>query len=248
LAATLLAWVSLIWVMSRDPAGTNLHTQPDSDHDMHAMHAMHAMVTHPVTAPHAHGAMGWRLWTLLWTLMVVAMMWPLWSRTVDRAWRATFRGWRTLGLALFLVTVTGLWLAIGVIARMTFLATAPVAATWTWPLCWLLVALLALRSSNRRVLLARCQPLRVVAPRGRRAVATAVRIGWRSWPRCAVLCGPVMVAMAGPHQPAVMLGGSAAVWWEQRYPRRHRDPVPAVVLTVTAIAVVVLGATGADHG
>jgi hypothetical protein len=54
-----------------------------------------------------------------------------------------------------------------------------------------------------------------------------------------LLCGPVMLAMVAAHSLPLMIGGSAAVWWEQRHPRAWRDPVPVVVLAATAVGLVV---------
>ena len=58
------------------------------------------------------------------------------------------------------------------------------------------------------------------------------------FPRCVALCGPVMLAMVSSHQLLLMLGGFAAVWWEQRHPRAFRDPVPIALLVITAVILV----------
>ena len=46
-----------------------------------------------------------------------------------------------------------------------------------------------------------------------------------------------MVAMVAAHQLPLMIGGSAAVWWEQRHPHAWRDPVPVTILAATAALV-----------
>jgi hypothetical protein len=43
--------------------------------------------------------------------------------------------------------------------------------------------------------------------------------------------------MVGAHQLPVMVGGSAAVWWEQRHPRAFRDWVLVAILAATAIVI-----------
>ena len=178
---------------------------------------------------------------LVWTLMVIAMMWPIWARTANRTWSVTFRRWRPAALGAFLGTVTVLWIVAGAASKVAVGWPTGALPGWTWTsLCFVAAAALMF-SIRRRRLLRRCEPLPVLAPGGRRALFTAARLGWASWTRCAILCGPVMLAMLGPHQLLLMLGGSAAVWWEQRYPRRWQDPVPVQILAGAAIVACLLG-------
>jgi hypothetical protein len=99
------------------------------------------------------------------------------------------------------------------------------------------VAIASTRSLWRTRTLQRCLRISVIAPFGYRAITTAAQTAARAWPRCALLCGPVMVAMVGAHQLPVMVGGSAAVWWEQRHPRAFRDWVLVAILAATAIVI-----------
>lgn len=190
-------------------------------------------------------------WSPMWDLMVVAMMWPLWNRPVDRTWRSTFPRWRIAGCALLVASATTMWLLFGMAGHYVLAVTVPSDVTSMWTSGWLLVALVLMRSSTRRVLLGKCHRQHVVAPKGRRAVFTSVRQGWWTWWRCALLCGPVMVSMLGSHDLTVMIGGTATVWWEQRYPRRWKDRIPVIMLAVTlAMSLadgVAMGSSGGMH-
>jgi hypothetical protein len=187
-------------------------------------------------------------WAASWTLMVIAMMWPLYAETTAAVARASFRRWRIANISAYLAAISGLWLLVGLIGQGVYVAVEPAIASWVWPVAWLLVAVLASRSRRRARLLGSCERLGVIAPHGRRGLVTAAVCGFRYWPRCAVLCGPVMFAMVAQHQLLLMIGGTISVWWEQRHPRARRDPVPAVVLLVTAIAVLGFHFAGSGHG
>ena len=118
-----------------------------------------------------------------------------------------------------------------------YLLVAPVIPAWMWSAAWLVVAIAALRSLWRARLLWACQQVKTVAPSGRSAMAGAAALATRAWPRCAALCGPVMIAMAAGHPLLLMVGATAAVRWEQRHLRAWRDPVPVAALIVTLVAV-----------
>jgi hypothetical protein len=109
---------------------------------------------------------------------------------------------------------------------------------WVWSVAWLVVAVAVTWSMWRARLLRTCGRIGVIAPAGRRALITASGSGVCMFPRCVALCGPVMLAMVSSHQLLLMLGGSAAVWWEQRHPRAWRDPVPVALLVITAVVLV----------
>jgi hypothetical protein len=164
-------------------------------------------------------------------------MWPLYGATAAAITAAVFRRWRAAALAVFVTTISALWVGFGVCARGAYLLAAAAVPAWVWSLAWVVVAIAASRSLWRARLLRTCPSVGMLAPAGGRCAVTAARAGARSWPRCAVLCGPVMVAMVAAHQLPLMIGGSAAVWWEQRHPRAWRDPVPVVILLVTAAVV-----------
>jgi hypothetical protein len=200
-----------------------------------AGHAGHDMA-HPTTG---ESASAWP-WVGHWLLMVVAMMWPLYAAGSAALARATFRRWRVAAVAVHVGTITGLWLAFGLIGRGACLLVEEFVPAWVWSVAWLAVAAAVTWSMWRARLLRTCRGVGVVAPAGTRALITASVGGAQMFPRCVALCGPVMLAMVSSHQLVVMLGGSAAVWWEQRHSRAWRDPVPLAVLVVTAAAVAVM--------
>lgn len=173
----------------------------------------------------------WSLaWIGSWLLMVVAMMWPLTVPTVGAITRSSFRGWRARLGAVCLATVTILWLALGLAGAVFARAlSVPPASVW-WQLVFVGLALVAFRSSRRSRLLEKCLRLPVLAPGGRRGVVTAMRAGVVTWRRCALLCGPVMLAMTVGHSPVLMVSASLAAWWEAWHPRAWRDPVPVVLI------------------
>ncbi len=189
-------------------------------------------------------------WVSTWLLMVVAMMWPLAIPTVTAVARSSFRGWRARLAIVCLATVTVLWLSVG-------LAGATLARTFSvppggiaWQLSFICLALVAFRSARRSRLLESCLQLPVLAPGGRRGIESAVRAGLLAWRRCAVLCGPVMLAMMVGHGPALMVPASMAAWWEAWHPRAWRDPVPVALMATAGVGLVVsaLLGTGAGHG
>ena len=155
-------------------------------------HAHHA---HPV-APGADVVDPWSLtWITTWLLMVIAMMWPLAVPTVGAVSRSSFRGWRTRLSAVCLATVTVLWLAVGLAgALLARWLGVPAGSVW-WQLTFVGLALVAFRSQRRTRVLETCLRLPPLAPGGRRGVVTAATAALLTWRRCALLCGPVMLAM-----------------------------------------------------
>ncbi|MDT5264601.1 MAG: hypothetical protein QOI90_1227, partial [Mycobacterium sp.] len=196
-------------------------------------HAGHAMAHPAVGEPAIVG-----LWIGHWLLMVVAMMWPLYAASTAALARATFRRWRVAAVAAHVGAITALWLAFGVVGRGVYLLVENFVPAWVWSVAWLVVAVAVTWSMWRARLLRTCGRIGVIAPAGRRALITASGSGVRMFPRCVALCGPVMLAMVSSHQLLLMLGGSAAVWWEQRHPRAWRDPVPVALLVITAVVLV----------
>jgi Predicted metal-binding integral membrane protein (DUF2182) len=179
-------------------------------------------------------------WVGMWLLMVIAMMWPLTAPVLDAVSRASFRGWRIRLVATALTTVTALWLTFGLVAAtLAHVASVPEGSPW-WQVGWLLVAVVALRSSHRARLLWTCQRLPPLAPGGRQGLLSAVHAGSVSWRRCALLCGPVMVAMAVGHGAVLLIAASSAAWWEVAHPRRRHDPVPPLLLSTAAAWVAVV--------
>ncbi|MDQ4053913.1 MAG: hypothetical protein M3237_14590 [Actinomycetota bacterium] len=196
--------------------------------EMGAAHGHHQHTVLPVAAEVVDP---WTLaWIGSWLLMVVAMMWPLTVPTVGAITRSSFHGWRTRLGVVCLATVTILWLAVGLAGAMIARTLSVPPGSIGWQLAFVCLALVAFRSSRRSRLLETCLRLPALAPGGRRGVVTAARAGVLTWRRCALLCGPVMLAMAVGHSPVLMVGASLAAWWEAWHPRAWRDPVPVLFI------------------
>lgn len=180
-------------------------------------------------------------WVGGWLLMTAAMMWPLIAPTVDRVSRAAYPRWRIALTATTLATATALWLALGLVAALAAqLGSVPVGSAW-WQLAFLGVAAVAWGSARRSRLLAKCAKLPPIAPGGARGLKTAVRIGAVSWNRCALLCGPLMIAMVVGHNPVVLAAASVSVWWEAWHPRAWRDRVPLALILVAGLGAIAGG-------
>lgn len=215
LAGAAAAWIVLLL----QPQGAGGHHHGGADH-----------------APPAVPA-GTVEWFAPWTAMVVAMMWPLAVPVLSAVWRSSFPSRRWIHAGVVLGVTTGLWITFGVLAHGVALAVGAGAGPW-WTVGWLaLGAALTGRPVRARVLSA-CLRLPPIHPGGVRGLTSVARASVRFWWRCAVLCGPVMAAMALQHAWPVMLLGSVAVWWEQWHPRAARDPVPPVLLVAAAGAAV----------
>ncbi len=219
LAGSLVAWVVLIlgW-----PAGPRVGGAAATGH-VHHHHGVAAL--DPWTGS----------WVLGWLVMVAAMMWPLAVPTLSAVGRAAFRGWRVPLVATCLGAITVLWLAVGLAVASVAHALGVPAGSGGWQLGWVAAAVLWSRSAWRARLLWRCSRLPAVAPGGVRGLASASVAGAVVWRRCALLCLPVMVAMVVGHNVGLLVGVSAAAWWEAAHPRTWRDPVP--VLLVAAVGV-----------
>lgn len=232
LLATTAAWVVLAVTPLLDEGAGDLH---------HHAGTMQAPTLEPLSAG----------WVATWLLMVAAMMWPLAVPTVSAVNRASYRGWHSrLGLTC-LGTVTLLWLAFGVLALSIAWAASqvvPVQPVW-WQLAWVGAAIAATRSARRARLLWQCKQLPPLAPGGLRGLGSAAWAGVVSWRRCALLCGPVMVAMVVGHSLALMAFASAAAWWETWHPRAWRDPVPLLLLGAGACWLAATAVSlGGGHG
>jgi len=232
-AGAAVAWIALIAQAISGLASS--HTGSPAMSDMPAMAAMSHDGNHRMDGA-GHAGVGWA-WSCHWMLMVAAMMWPLYAMPTAAIARASFRRWRVVSVGAFVVAISALWLVFGFAARAVYLLGGTAVAARVWSTSWLVVAMAATLSAWRARALRKCSLVGVQAPYGRRALVTAAHTATRQWPRCMVLCGPVMVAMVAAHQLPLMLGGSAAVLWEQRHPRAWRDPVPLFIMTATAVAV-----------
>ncbi len=213
LACAAVAWVALSvpWPGNGELSATHTH---------HHLPSVAAGVVNP-----------WSLvWVGTWLLMVVAMMWPLSVPTVGAITRSSFRGWRTRLAVVCLATVSTLWLGLGLAGAAVAQALSVPAGSLWWQLAFVCLALAGYRSAHRGRVLERCLRLPALAPGGRRGVVTAARAGVLTWRRCALLCGPAMLAMAVGHSPVLMVGASLAAWWEAWHPRAWRDPVPVLLV------------------
>ncbi|MFF2369666.1 DUF2182 domain-containing protein [Agromyces sp. NPDC058110] len=186
-------------------------------------------------------------WIAGWALMVVAMMWPLMVPLANRIATGAFVRWRIVLPVVAVAVSTALWVGFGVVAGLIAqLAAVPVGSLW-WQLLALVVAAVATRSAWRARLLARCQKTPPIAPGGRRGIRSAAVAGFAEWRRCAVLCGPLMLAMVPGHGLVVLAAASLAVWWEARHPRAWRDRMPPALIVVAALGAVgtaLLGVSG----
>lgn len=177
-------------------------------------------------------------WVTGWLLMTAAMMWPLVVPTVNRVSQAAFPRWRLALTATTVLTTTALWLALGFAAALAAqAASVPVGSVW-WQLAFLGVAAVAWRSARRSRLLSRCAKLPPVAPGGVRGVKGAARVGLVAWKRCALLCGPLMIAMVVGHNPVVLVAASLSVWWEAWHPRAWRDRLPLALIVVAGLGAI----------
>lgn len=193
----------------------------------------------------------WSLtWMTSWLLMVIAMMWPLAVPTVGAVARSSFRGWRARLSVACLATVTVLWLALGLAgALLAGSLGVPAGSVW-WQLGFVSLALAMFRSARRARVLETCLRLPPLAPGGRRGLVTAVKAGLLTWRRCALLCGPVMLAMAVGHSAVLMVCASLAAWWGSWHPRAWRDRVPVMLVAVGGLWLLghALSARGVGHG
>lgn len=234
LGGTAIAWVALS-VPRPGGAGAG---------EPHARHG-HAM------APAVEVVDPWSLaWMTSWLLMVIAMMWPLAVPTVGAVSRSSFRGWRTRLGVVCLATVTVLWLAVGLTgALLARSLDVPAGSVW-WQLAFVGLALAAFRSARRSRVLETCLRLPPLAPGGRRGVVTAARAGLLTWRRCALLCGPVMLAMSVGHSVVLMVCASLAAWWESWHPRAWHDRVPVALVIAGGLWLLVsdLFGEGVGHG
>lgn len=235
LAGSALAWAALLWLSlptGAGGAGTHVHgatAPPNGVTDAAAAASVEAL------------SVGW---VGGWLLMTAAMMWPLIAPTIERVAHAAYPRWRLTLTATTLATATALWLALGLLGALAAqIGSVPVGSV-AWQVAFLGVAALAWGSARRARLLATCAKLPPIAPGGARGLRTAVRVGVVSWKRCALLCGPLMIAMVVGHNPVVLIAASLSVWWEAWHPRAWRDRVPLALIVVAGLGAVAGGVLG----
>lgn len=185
-------------------------------------------------------ALSWG-WVGGWMLMVAAMMWPLLAPTVDQVSRASFPNWRWRLTTVTVATSTLLWLVLGLAAGLIAQIAGVLHGSVWWQLAFIGAAAVAWGSATRSRLLWQCSKLPPLAPSRRRGVIGAARAGLVSWKRCALLCGPLMMAMVVGHSPIMMMAASLSVWWEAWHPRAWRDRVPFALIVVAGLGAVAEG-------
>ena len=163
-AAAMVAWMVLLgWSVADAVTATPTAAIPAHTMSHHGGHPMGGADAHP----HGLGA-----WAVHWTLMVIAMMWPLYGSIAAAITAASFRRWRVMTVAVFVAVITALWLVFGLAARVAYVLVQAAVPSWVWSLGWLLVAIVATRSMWRARLLRTCGQVRVLAPAGRHAIAS----------------------------------------------------------------------------
>ncbi|WP_292833514.1 DUF2182 domain-containing protein [Microbacterium sp.] len=180
-------------------------------------------------------------WMGTWLLMTAAMMWPLLVPVVDRVSRAVRPRWRPALTSVVVIVATTLWFAVGFAGALAAQVAGVPSGSVGWQLAFIAAAAIAWRSARRNRLLARCAKLPPIPPAGLRGVRGAARVGYVSWTRCALLCGPLMLATVVGHNPLVMIAASASVWWEAWHPRARRDRVPLALILVAGLGAIAGG-------
>lgn len=230
-AGSVLAWITMLWLsLPTGAAVTPAHHHGSTE----------PMVGAGPSAPAAVDALSFT-WASGWLLMVAGMMWPLLVPTVNRVSRAGFPRWRPVLTATTLLTSTLLWMGLGLAAALVAQLAAVPVGSLLWQLAFLAVAVLAWRSARRSRLLWRCSKLPPIAPSGWRGVRSAAQVGIVDWKRCALLCGPLMVAMVVGHNLVFLVAASLSVWWEAWHPRARRDRVPLALIVVAGLGAVRAG-------
>lgn len=180
-----------------------------------------------------------------WMAMVVAMMLPVVAPQAVLVARRSFWGRRIRSVAGFLLGYVAVWGLFGLVAlgglRLAGVEAPPPAATAVA----LVVAAAWQVSPRRRRARRRCRSLVVRARRGVAADRDVLTSGWRVGARCAVVCGPVMAAMALGHGLALMAALTVLLHTE-RAPgpnpeARAGRPHEAIALLALAAAVALTG-------
>ena len=227
LAGTVVAWIVVLLGSLSGGIGSGSHHGADSTSPT-------GLESVPVNALSLE-------WAGAWLLMTAAMMWPLLIPVVDRVSRAVRPRWRLAITSVVVVVATALWFAVGFAGALTAQIAGVSSGSVWWQLAFITAAAVAWRSERRNRLLARCAKLPPIAPAGVRGVRGAARVGYVSWTRCALLCGPLMLAMVIGHNPIVMIAASASVWWEAWHPRARRDRVPLALIIVAGLGAIAGG-------
>jgi predicted metal-binding membrane protein len=190
------------------------HLIPDAaaSHEHH-MHGGHGAALSPVPT-----LVSTWLW---WTVMSVAMMFPVAATGARRIAAAGLWRRRHIAMAEFLGGYLAAWALVGLIAVWGVAMVWPHGAPRYVVAAVLFAAAVWQVTPVRRRVLRRCRGPAFVNVRGWRADADAVAEGLADGRRCVVTCGPVMAVMAVGHSLVLMACLTALLLTE-----RARGPNP----------------------
>ncbi|MCV7286907.1 DUF2182 domain-containing protein [Mycolicibacterium wolinskyi] len=233
-----VAGAAMVLLVANHVAGSMPHPVAATDHHAHGHHMPGAPM--PDQAPNTL-ASTW-LW---WTVMAVAMMFPLAAAGARRIALASLWRRRHLAIGEYLVGYLSVWAVAGLVAIVAVAAVWPDGAPpQAVPVVLLIAALWQVYPVRRRAL-ARCRGSGFVNVRGWRADRDCVADGWNYGTKCLLTCGPVMAVMAVGHSLIVMACVTVLLLTERaRGPnpaQRAGRPLEAVGLVVIAGAVYVWG-------
>jgi predicted metal-binding membrane protein len=202
----------------------------------------HHPAAHGATHTPAPALVSTWLW---WTVMTVAMMFPVAAAGARRIARASMWHRRHIAMAEFLAGYLAVWALVGLVAVWVVSLVWPNGA----PRYTVAVALAAAAAWQvtpiRRRLLRRCRGPAFVNVRGWRADRDCTAEGLNDGRRCVVTCGPVMAVMAVGHSLFLMAFLTVLLLTERaRGPnpdQRAGRPFEAVCLAALAGAVLVWG-------
>jgi predicted metal-binding membrane protein len=211
----------------------HLFPAPEAAHHHHGAHD--AM---PAAAPPL--ASTW-LW---WTVMSVAMMFPVAAAGARRIAQASLWRRRHIAMAEFLVGYLAVWALIGLVAVWVVSMVWPHGAPRYTVAAALLVAAVWQVTPIRRRVLRRCRGPAFVNVRGWQSDRDCSMEGVKYGRRCVVTCGPVMAVMALGHSLLLMACLVVMMMTERaRGPnpaQRAGRPLEAVCLVALAGAVLVV--------
>jgi predicted metal-binding membrane protein len=181
--------------------------------------AGHGHHTGSVAAPSHAGAIAMSTWLA----MTVAMMFPVVAPLAGRIAARSLWTRRHRAMATWLTGYVALWAIVGAVVVVAVAALDLGSRTSVATSVALLAAALWQVSTPRRRALARCGTTPVIALRGWAADRDGLLAGARAGVRCAVTCGPAMVATALTHDVALMAAVTLLLVTERaRGPNPHR--------------------------
>lgn len=172
-----------------------------------------------------------------WTLMVIAMMFPLVADDAVRVCEAGLRSRRLPSLVAFLAGYLAVWVVIGALGISAASVLWPHGAPTAAVLAILLAAAAWQLTPVRRQTLTRCGGRPFVAVTGWRALGDCARHGLVSGRRCVITCGVAMLTMVLIHSLIVMVVVSAVLYTERRVgpnPDRRHNGVESFALVLLA--------------